>query len=244
MSHDCDLAATSEIEPNVEIISAIPIEKLGANSHSKIARRLDLEFQCNKSPVFLQLTAASKQFIDKVALSKFSPRDDLNLDGHGLFTLGRWLASRYYRAAFPDSFMFRLSSPPNGGKKLLKKIESILEQGGEHIRGVFFDLDGGENIERAEMDNCYSLGIVVLYDSSKNEPAAASSAEKVAKELESLFSTAFYSREASKWLGIELQYCDAISDAVLTVAEQGLLREWRLEHMSLRESPAQVLTIK
>jgi hypothetical protein len=243
ISHDCDLAATADKEPHVEIVDAIPIEKLGVDSHSKNARRLDLEFESNKSQVFLQLLATSKRFVDKDTLLQFSPRDDLNLNGHGLFTLRRWLASRYHRAAFPESFEARLRAAPKAGKKsFLSQIESILEKGGEHIRGVFFDLDEGESAEREEDDDCYSLGIIVLYESSKNEPVAASSAEQIAKELESLFATAFCSKETNKWNGIELQYCDAVSDAVLTVAQQAQLREWRLEHMSLRESPAQVMT--
>lgn len=245
ISHDCDLTAETEKEPFVEIVTAMPIIKLGADSHSKNARRLDLEFQSNTSRMFLQLLAISKQFIDKDVLQQFSPREDLNLNGHGLFTLRRWLASRYYRAAFPNSFEARLRAAPKAGKKsFLTQIESILEQGGEYIRGILFDLDEGKSIERVDNNDCYSLGIIVLYMSSKNEPVAASSAEQVARALESLFATAFCSNDKNKWQGIELQYCDAVSDAVLTVAQQTQLKEWRLEHMSLRESPAQVMTNK
>jgi len=44
VSHDCDLA-NSYKEPRVEIITAELIDKLGANSYSKNARCLDLEFK-------------------------------------------------------------------------------------------------------------------------------------------------------------------------------------------------------
>jgi len=173
------------------------------------------------------------------------PSSNISLDGHGLFTLRRWLASRYYRAAFPESFEARLREVPKTGKKtFLIQIESILEKGGKHIRGIFFDLDEGQNIERTDVDDCYSLGIIVLNDSNKNERDSANSADHAANQLELLFSKAFYSNEKKKWLGIELLYCDAISDSVLTVAQQVQLREWRLEHMSLRESPAQVMSTK
>ena len=245
ISHDCDLVAHADKEPFVEIVAALLIERLGADSHSKNARRLDLEFQCNTSSMILQLIATSKKSVNKDDLLQFLPRDDVNLNGSSLFTLRRWLASRYIRAAFPNSFEARLRAAPKAGKKsFLIQIESILEQGGEYIKGVYFDLDEGQNVERVEIDDCYLLGIIVLYESSKNEPVAASSAEMVTENLDSLFATAFYSQETNKWNGIELQYINAVSDAVLTVAQQALLREWRLEHMSLRGSPAQVMTNK
>ncbi len=245
ISHDCDLVASDDKEPFVEIVTASLIKKLGADSYSKNARRLDLEFQSNKSVMFLQLTAVSKQFIDKGDLFQFSPRDDINLNGPSLFTLRRWLASRYIRAAFPNAFEAHLRVAPKAGKKsFLAQIESILEKAGEHIRGVFFNLDEGENIERVEIDNCYLLDIILLYDTSRDEPAAANAAAQAENQLESLFTTAFYSEDADKWQGINLQHCDAVSDAVLTVAQRELLREWRLEHVSLREFPAQVMTTK
>jgi hypothetical protein len=245
VSHDCDLTADAIKEPYVEIVAAVLIKKLGANSNSKNARKLDLELQNGTSPMFLTLLATSKQSIDKNNFLQFLPRDDLNLDGNGLFTLQRWLASRYYRAAFPESFETRLRAVPKVSKKsFLDQIESILEQGSEHIRGLYFELDEGKNIERVESNDCYSLGIIVLYDSRKNEPVASEAAAKVAQSLELLFSSAFNSKEQNKWLGIELLYCNEISDNALTVAYRESLREWRLEHMSLYESPAQVMVTK
>jgi hypothetical protein len=244
VSHDCDLTADIKKEPYVEIVAAELIQKLGANSNSKNFRRLDLALQYETSPVFLTLLAASKQPIDKNTLFQFLPRADLNLDSDGLFTLQRWLASRYYRAAFPESFEARLRAPKVGKKSFLDQIEAVLEQGGEHIRGLYFDLDEGKNIERKETNDCYSLGITVLYDSRKNEPVAAAAAEQAANSLELLFTSTFNSKGQNKWLGIELLYCEAISDGALTVVERELLKEWRLEHMSLRESPAQVMSTK
>lgn len=240
ISHDCDLAADAVKEPYVEIVSAIFIDKLGADSHCKNARRLDIELESNKSssPVFLKLLAISKQFIDKLIVFKFSPCNDIKFNGRELFTLRSWLASRYQRAAFPESFEAHLRAAPRVTKRtFLSQIESILEKGGKHIRGVFFDLDDGEDVERETVDDCYSLSIIVLYDSSKNEPVASEAAEVAAKALEQLFTTAFYLREQNKWQCIELRFSDAISDAVLTVAQRAQLREWRLEHMSLKEAP-------
>ena len=243
VSHDCDLTATADKEPTVEVVATESIQKLGANSHSKNARRLDLEFQHGKSVKHLMLFAASKKSVDKDVLFRFQPRSDINLNGDGLVILQRWLAARYSRAAFPESFQNHLSVAPKRGKKsFLAQIEAILGGGGEHIRGLYFDLDEGQNIEREATDDCYSLGITVLYNSSFDEPVAAEAARKVAAELDSLFSKAFHTDAENKWHGIKLLYCDEVSDNALTVAQRELLKEWRLEHLSLKTSPAQVMT--
>jgi hypothetical protein len=183
--------------------------------------------------------ATAKQPIEKQKLFEFSHRDDIELDGRGIGILQRWLAARYYRAAFPEAFEDRLRAAVIPGKRaFLKKIELILSDGGEHIRGLLFDLDEGKDIERQAAEDVYQLGINVLYDSTKDEPTAAVVAEAAAHALEELFRTAFYSEQAG-WQNICLQYCDPISDNGITVAQREMLKQWRLEHMSLQDDPPQ-----
>jgi hypothetical protein len=239
ISHDCDLAAEVEKEPVVELIVGRRIEKLGGDSYGKTARRLHIEYQTQDGPVVLELRATAKQFIEKQKLFDFVPRNDIGLDGRGIGILQRWLAARYHRAAFPEAFEDRLRAAVIPGKRtFLKKIESILAEGGEHIRALLFDLDEGKNIERKTTDDVYQLGINVLYDSTKDEPTAATAAEKAAQELEELFNTAFHSEQAG-WQNISLLYCDPVSDSAITVAQREMLKQWRLEHMSLQDDPPQ-----
>jgi hypothetical protein len=239
ISHDCDLTAELEKEPLAELIVGWRIDKLGGDSHGKTARRLHIEYQAQDGPIYLELMATAKQPIEKQKLFKFSPRNDIGLDGQGIGILQRWLAARYHRAAFPEAFEDRLRSAVIPGKRtFLKKIELVLSDGGEHIRGLLFDLDEGRDIEREAPDDLYQLGINVLYDSTKDEPTAAVAAEKATEELEELFSTAFYS-EQSGWQNIRLLYCDSMSDNAITVAEREVFKQWRLEHMSLQDDPPQ-----
>lgn len=237
ISHDCDLASASDNDPNVELIIGELIPKLSGDSHLKNARRLDLRFENNDAPKFLKLSAVTKLYIPKDVLFQHNPSSNFSLNAPNLVTLQRWLAARYCRAAFPESFESRLRevSPKNS---FLSKIESILDKGGEHIRSLLFDLDQGESIERESFD-CYSLGITVLYDSTKDENEAFKIADKVAVDLEALFNKTFFSDTDNKWNSIELTYCDAISDNTLTVAQCAALKQWRIEHMSLREEPHQ-----
>jgi hypothetical protein len=239
ISHDCDLTAGIEREPVAELIVGLRIDKLGGDSYGKTARRLHLEFMAQDGSVVLELMATTKQPIEKQKLFEFSPRSDIELDGRGIGILQRWLAARYHRAAFPEAFEGRLRAAVVHGKRaFLKKIEIILSDGGEHIRGLLFDLDGGKDIERKAPDDVYQLGINVLYDSTKDEPTAAAVAEAAARALEALFSTAFYSEQAG-WQNICLQYCDPMSDNAITVAQREMLKQWRLEHMSLQDDPPQ-----
>lgn len=239
ISHDCDLTAEIEKEPLAELIVGRRIDKLGGDSYGKTARRLHLEYQTRDGPVFLELIATAKQPIEKQKLFEFSPRDDIELDGRGIGILQRWLAARYHRAAFPEAFEVRLRTAVIPGKRaFLRKIELILSGGGEHIRGLLFDLDEGKDIERQAVEDVYQLGIYVLYDSNKDEPTAAAVAAAAAHSLEDLFSAAFYSEQAG-WQNICLQYCDPISDNGITVAQREMLKQWRLEHMSLQDDPPQ-----
>ena len=45
ISHDCDLTAVAEKEPESEIIVGKRIDKLGGDSYGKTARRLHIEYQ-------------------------------------------------------------------------------------------------------------------------------------------------------------------------------------------------------
>lgn len=239
VSHDCDLTASVDKEPDAEVIVGRRIDRLGGDSYGKTARRLHIEYQSEEGPIAIELLATTKQSIAKPELFATHPRTDIWLDGRGIGILQRWLASRYHRAAFPEAFENRLRMATTPGKRtFLKRIEIVLADGGDHIRALLFDLDEGKDIERDGPEDVYQLGIVVLYDSLRDEPAAAQAAAKTAEELEELFEAAFNSQD-SGWESICLIYCDPVSDSVITVAQREMLKQWRLEHMSLQEDPPQ-----
>jgi hypothetical protein len=126
----------------------------------------------------------------------------------------------------------------SGRETFLERIESILDAGGDHIRGLLFDLDEGADVERVAPTDTYQLGIVVLYNSLRDEPEAAAVAGSAAEELESLFAEAF-ELQTGDWQGICLTYCDPMSDNAITVAQSEFFKEWRLEHLSLKDYPPQ-----
>lgn len=233
ISHDCDLAADPDRELLVELVTGRIIDAIKADSHAKSARRLQIEFQGPQGLLAVELSAAHKAFVTKDGLAPFEPRTDVHLDAQGLSILQRWLAARYRRAAFPDEFERRLKEA-----KLPRRIEKALNTAGKHVIAVFFDVDGGEDLQRNGPDDLYRLGIYLLYDTSQNEPDAEAAARSAADHIEKVFESAFQGEDKS-WNNIRLEYCDVMSDQSMSYGNSLLFKQWRLEHISLEDDPQQ-----
>lgn len=235
ITHDCDLAAAVEKEPHAEILVAHPTLKLGAAANGKVARRLELLLHGHSSSRVVELFASQKRMVQKAALFEYAPRQDVWLVPHDRLILQRWLAARYRRAAFPEAFEARLRTKVDR-RALVEHIEAIMDEGGEWIRCLLFELDDGDISEREGPKDVYRLGITVLYASALDEPMAHSAALTAAEALEKIFARAF-ERPSGVREYIDLRYCDAVSDAVLTVQQREQLTEWRLEYLSLAADP-------
>ena len=129
-------------------------------------------------------------------------------------------------------FHVKLKAKPG---KLNEKIVKAMNGAGEHVLAVYFDLDNGEEHERSRSDDVYELTITLLYDSEKDEEAAHAAAQKAADAIEKAFEAALYSN--GKWRDINLLSCDIASDNAMSVAASRMLKQWRLDHMSLKEDP-------
>ncbi len=233
VSHDCDIANLDK-EPLVEIIVGRRIGHLGADANAKTARRLHVAFQVDGEVVAVELLASDKKTIANSALRQGLPRAGWYLMPEGLVTLQLWLAARYRREAFPEEFENRLKAKPN---QIHKKIEKALTSSAEHILAVFFEVDGGEERSHDDASDVYQLSIVLLYDSTKDEPLAHAVAEQAVEAIVDAFEAAFFL--SSRWVNIQLLRCSAVSDNVMTIAQSRLLKQWRLDHMSLEEDPQQ-----
>ena len=235
ITHDCDLAAALEKEPNAEILIGRPSSKLGAAANAKVARRLELLLQSQSGPQVVELLASQKRIVPKAVLFEYVPRQDVWVASRDRLILQRWLAARYRRAAFPEAFETRLRTKVDR-RALVDHIEAILDEGGEWIRCLLFDLDDGDLSEREGPEDVYRLGITVLYAGTPDEPKAYAAASAAAEALEKTFARAF-ERPGGVRQYIDLRYCDPVSDAVLTVQQREQLTEWRLEYLSLAADP-------
>ena len=232
ISHDCDLAASPDKEPEVEVIVGRLIEKADGNfTHAKTPRVLHIEFATAEGTKCVELVATRKTRISKGDFADHAPRPQFNLGPAQQSVLQRWLGARYRRAAFPDAFERRLDK--SGADRRLSKI---LKPVGEHIRGIFFDVDDGNDAQREEPEDTYALAIVLVYTSQPHGHESEAAALKVQEQIEAAFKESFFNKNKS-WREIELVECMVMSDEALTYAQSLMLKQWRLEHLSLREGP-------
>lgn len=234
-SHDCDLAQEPESEPVVEVIvGRLIADKDGNCTHAKNARKLHVGF-AGSAVFWVELEATAKSQIDKLTLNEFAPRADAHLspENHAIFQM--WLASRYRRSAFPDEFERRLTAKEF---KLHEKIAKAVRPHGELIAGVFFDVDEGAEVTRNGPGDTYMLDITILHAADPDFVAAEKAARNAANAIEQAFKDKLFD-PTKTWQQIELRYCDAVSESVLTYQQFKQLKRWRLEHISLAADPQQ-----
>jgi len=227
ISHDCDL--TSDHESHVEVIVARTIEKVdnsctGAKNPRKI--HITLVILGDPSTVLhVELKQVDRQAVDKSHFSSIKESGSpFVLPEKEKRCLKQWLASRYARPAFPNSFENRITT-------VTKKIERILKPSASDLVGLFVDLGPDRYLELEE--GCpYVLSIVIVYDSIEGGPRARENAEAVRIGLESLFHTEFGVPEDA--IEIALESCKAISDEFMSLRDVRRMDQWRLEHISLR----------
>jgi hypothetical protein len=230
ISHDCDLANDAlEIEPNVEVIVGRRLPK-GDGNHfwAKTPRTLHVDVLQNGVGTVVELIATAKQLIPKRALASFIPDPTHSFPGRSLSALRSWLSVRYSRAAFPDEFVNRLSE-----SKTDKRLAKIIEPVGHLLSAVYFDLDGGKEVDHSDASP-YELQIVLVYPPGDDPENVVGEVEKLETAIERLFAEKHFNQATGKWSGIALKTCMSISEDDLTVANARLLTQWRLEYMTLK----------
>ena len=230
ISHDCDIANDDlSAEPDVEvIIGCLPTTTNGNFSWAKTPRTLHLETIRAGTKVTIELTAVAKCIVSKEMLAAFYPDALHSLSGHSLSILRSWLAVRYNRAAFPDAFNNRLSD-----SKVDRKLAKLIEPLEHRLSAVYFDIDGGVEIDRSD-DSAYELKIVLVYPPGDDPVLAAEVIETLEDAIDKLFEVLHFHQDTNTWHGIELKTCMTISEDDLTVSLARLLTQWRLEHMTLK----------
>ena len=195
----------------------------GNFSWGKSPRTLHLPMSLNGAPVTVELVTTSKCQVPKQQLAQHAPDATLVLDGQGLAVLRGWLSARYNRTAFANAFVERMKNT-----KLDEKLARILEPNGKLISFVYFDIDGGQIVERPE-NSPYELSIVLVYPPGDDPEATAEAADAVVKAVEKGCDQRLKAKS-----DIVLKNCLAISEDDISVSQARVLMHWRLEHMTLK----------
>ncbi|MGQ8705600.1 hypothetical protein ACUTSW_06300 [Serratia sp. TSA_198.1] len=237
ITHDCDIP--NDKEPYIEVIIGNIVEKLDGNfCNAKNPRKLHITFSNNTSGLdepfcfeHNQKTIVAYQDFSKLAVID----KDYNLPKEQKSALKQWLAARYGRPAFPDEFEKRIRKHNTKKFSFEKEVYKIVRPKGEHVVGIFFDLHNSRSEDLPEGDP-YELSIHVIYDSEIGAGAAREAAEQIAEEMKALICSLFGEGQAA--MDIDLQYCDAMSDTSLTLADIRRLDQWRVEYISLQDDSA------
>jgi len=235
ISHDCDLANdTLQIEPDVEVIVGRHLPKGDGNYFwAKAPRTLHVDALKNGNAIVIELVVTAKRLIPKRALAAFAPDAAYSFPGKSLSALRSWLGVRYNRAAFPDPFVNRLSQ-----SKVDKRLAKIIEPVGNLLSAVYFDVDGGKEIDHSD-GSPYELKIVLAYPPGDDPEKAAEDVEKLETAIADLFSEKHFDQATEKWNGVAVKQCMSISEDDLSVSKSRLLTQWRLEYMTLKAGDEQ-----
>lgn len=231
VSHDCDLANDNlAAEPSVEVVVGRLVPSPNGNfTWGKAPRTLHLSATRDGQQVTIELVATGKQMASKAVLAPYEPDSHFQLDGVALGVLRSWMGARYNRAAFPDEFVRRMSKTKVDGK-----LAKALEPHGALISFVYFDLDGGQAIERQD-GSPYELSIVLVYNAGNDAEVSADAADKVA---DAVFEAC--AKRLTDGSEISLKTCFAISEDDLPVSKARVLMQWRLEYMTLKAADEQL----
>lgn len=232
ISHDCDLANDNlDAEPAVEVILGRVVDTAdGSFVGGKSPRTLHLKMRRGEEDVVVELLIQAKTAVPKMQLAEHPPDSRFALDPRELRTLQRWLASRYFRAAFASQFVDRMDAA--GASKHLARA---LKPNGSLISAVYFDIAGGAQTDRA-LNDPYELTIVLLFAPGPDPLVSAQQADALADRIRDALRARLDPRR-----DIDCKDCFAVSEDEFTVSQAKRMSEWRFEYMTHRavaEQPA------
>ncbi|WP_430407346.1 hypothetical protein [Hydrogenophaga sp.] len=230
ISHDCDLANDNlNAEPEVEVlVGGVVAAMNGSFAWGKSPRTLHLQVQKGEGSEVLELVQTTKRRVPKTELAKFLPSAEHSMDQPGLSTLRSWLATRYNRAAFADTFVNRLRAAEAD-----ERLSRLLKPSGDLISFVYFRMEGGHTVEREDGDP-YAFNIVLVFNPGEDAEASADRADALAEKVE-----ADLQGRLKDPSSVVLKSCMAISEDDVSVGQAKVLTQWRLEHMTLRADEPQ-----
>jgi hypothetical protein len=231
-SHDCDVAcANLALEPEVEFVRGRVVASIvGELTKAKNVRLLHLEFNTAAGPKCVEFNTGLRIRVPKDRLADFSPAEDWELvSSKGQASFRWWLAARYFRSSFSDTFDARLSK-----SKIDRKIDQALSPCSKDVYGIFFLVDDGAESSLPE-NISHVLRSVIVYASETISDEDITKIKAAAEKIERAFKKEFYDSVTHVWSGIELMSCDVVSDEVFSWANARVFKQWRLEFRSFAD---------
>lgn len=232
-SHDCDIASDEQI---VEVLPATFVDvEDGLVICARHPRKLHIDFLRDGHPQWAHVEQHPKHSVNKNALKDVARGEGVYpLHSEQKKTLQHWLASRYERSAFPESFANRLATKVPGGA-ITERIGKIAKKLPGEIHALFLDL-GEYRFSELKPEETYMINIYVVYDSQSDPSRGRFEAEQAVEKLKK----AFEDVNSKKDIGVFLEKCHPASDREFTLAHALRMDRWRLEYISLRDGESHI----
>lgn len=210
-SQDCDVVHRSfETEPSVELIAGIETAEAPAAqlAYGKNPRLLHVAHLSGR----LEFSITERLVVDRSLLARHEPAG--RLDDASVRILALWLAKRYIRSAFPDTFNERV-------RPAAKKIERALKTYGKDASGIFVALNDWGELEAGQ---AYRGLIAVVFpvevgDDNEREAGVAELAAKLLQALDGCE-------------GIEIEDVRHIAEDEFTLHDLHTYKRWEFDFRS------------
>jgi hypothetical protein len=209
VSHDCDIDASAQVEPFIEVIPIGLIEKLDHRmTHTKNPRTLYLEARDKSNNVSrpIRMDAPNKRSILKTSIWNRNFLHPLSIDTEYLGELADWLSARYRRAALPGEFERRFNRVREAFWKLVQNYN-------HDLLAILFIFDEGQERRECAKGETYTLSISLVYRTGKTE----SDFDLLTEKIYELFESNYNDQSSENAIGIEIRQCLVISESDITL---------------------------
>jgi hypothetical protein len=209
VSHDCDIYASAQTEPFIEVIPIELIEKLDPRmTHTKNPRTLCLEAHIRSGNTSrpIKMDAPSKASILKASIWDRNFSSPLFLDAEYLGELVDWLSARYRRAALPSEFDRRFKTVREAFWKLVQNYN-------HDMLAILFIFDEGQEKKECAKGEPYTISITIVFQKGKTE----SDFDLLIEKIYALFESNYNDQSSENAPKIEIRQCLAISESEITL---------------------------
>lgn len=156
ISHSCDIAARSELEPCIELLPCHPIESIDGNK-TKAKKPRELHFSIFGGSGILRFAVFAKEKCTIDKSRRIVIVDSFSLCSHQSM-LQTWLAARYRRQALDDVINELLH------REL--KIKNLVGQFSDDISGIWLAYEQLDESKEVEGFTDYAIELYFVFDST------------------------------------------------------------------------------
>ncbi|MBM4090961.1 MAG: hypothetical protein FJ276_16290, partial [Planctomycetes bacterium] len=209
LSHHCDVTSSSlAAEPFVELLSLKLVSKRDGNlDWGKNPRRYQFVDSRTSPLLIYEVSVHDRVLVPRDRLLGYKPDSARAIDDETRSRLCRWVAARYTRSAFPDSFNERVGPA-------VEQIRPLFKRAGHLLTGVYLLV---VDDELPEGESYRILLIATMLDEDYRDASARASAQELLDRVEAIMHDCD---------GVDIGLTELRSEAELSLHEIRTLKRW------------------